>query len=88
MYIVENTTASTPPSPPFFILPSAAAPFSLFPTTKTAPVISPPARVDGSKPQPGDSANAVYWSPLGLLDMFNTGGGIIHSYQLNIIEKS
>jgi hypothetical protein len=89
MYVVENTTASTPPpSPPFFILPSATAPFSPFPTTKIAPMISPPARVDGSNPQPGDSANAVYWSPLGLLDMFNTGGGIIHSYQLNIIEKS
>lgn len=88
MYVVENTTDSTPPlSPPFFILPSTTVPFSLFPTTKIAPVISPPARVDGSKPQPDDSANAVYWSPLGLLDMFNTGGGIIHSYQLNTIEN-
>jgi hypothetical protein len=70
MYMVENTTDSPPPL--FFTLPTTTAPFSILPNTKTAPIISPSARID-SKPHQYDNANAVYWTPLGLLDMFNTG---------------
>lgn len=84
MYLTENVPPSPSPSP-FTIFPTTPL-LSVFPSSKTAPPISPPTRLSSRpRPRPESDNNAVYWSPLGLLDMLNTGGHTDYKMNLRIV---